>query len=63
MFTTFGLVVFTRICFWKASGSRKPLVPTIFTFLSTPPSFGKGAAWILCSFFYLRIYNKRAKPV
>ena len=27
---------FYRICFWKASGSREPLAPTIFTFLPKP---------------------------
>ena len=53
MFTTFGLVVFYRICFWKASGSREPLgLIDMFTSHPKPLPLKREGLGCFARFFY-----------
>ena len=52
---------FYRICFWKASGGREPLAPTIFTFLPKP-LLCKGGVYTR-SFLFIPVKTMTASAV
>ena len=48
---------FYRICFWKASGSREPLAPTIFTFLPKPLLWQRWGLYSLVFIYSCKNYD------